>query len=273
DGGDSWSPLSKIKLRDVCFVDRLNGWGLSAQGVRPELLRSADGGATWQARPIDERPEWLYQVRFVDARHGFIAAGQYGSRHGGWVLTTADGGRAWRARKVADTPIKAACFIDRLEGWAIGDQDIVHTGDGGRSWTVQLHRDNGAVHGSDIWFVDARHGWAVGEAPGRVWMTADGGRTWRVVWRGDEITLNAIRFADASTGWAVGTRYPADDEDGDAASVTGSSSTGVVLKTADGGATWRQQRFIDVSELFDVALAGREALVVAGSAAVVRRPL
>jgi photosystem II stability/assembly factor-like uncharacterized protein len=73
---------------------------------------------------------------------------------------------------------------------------------------------------NDVRFVDARNGWAVGEA-GLVLKTTDGGGTWRRVRQdtGIEASLHQVRFADASHGWALGW-------------------DGALLRTADGGESW-----------------------------------
>jgi photosystem II stability/assembly factor-like uncharacterized protein len=269
DGGVSWTGISTVKLADICFTSRRSGWGITTEG---DLLQTTDGGVTWVAQQVEVKPETLYQIRFVDARHGFIAAGQYGEAHGGWVLATEDEGESWRSYKVADAPIRAVYFVDRRDGWAVGDQDIAHTTDGGKTWSVQLHRGNGEVAGSDVWFVDRRHGWAVSWTPGRILATDDGGARWRLAWEDGETELRAIRFANRSTGWAVGTRYPSED-----AQVTEGESMppakGIILSTSDGGDTWEERAFEQTDGVFDLTVAGDESVVAVGEGWVLRRSL
>lgn len=62
---------------------------------------------------------------------------------------------------------------------------------------------------------------AVGER-GHVLLSDDGGFGWTQVVTPVSVTLTAVDFADARTGWAVG-------------------HGGLVLQTADGGRTWRRQ--------------------------------
>ncbi|MDP1564627.1 MAG: YCF48-related protein, partial [Pirellulaceae bacterium] len=84
-------------------------------------------------------------------------------------------------------------------------------------------------HLNDIAFVDAQTGVAIGNQ-GVIWRTSDGGRRWSAVrteWTGD---LHSLVFADAKNGWIVGGR---------ALPIRGLHE-GVVLRTKDGGVTWRQ---------------------------------
>lgn len=79
----------------------------------------------------------------------------------------------------------------------------------------------------DVAFVDANHGWAVGDH-GAILRTSDGGERWR---RADAPTrdrLDGVCFLNANRGWAVG---------GSVRPYT-HESRGVVLGTTDGGRSW-----------------------------------
>ena len=81
------------------------------------------------------------------------------------------------------------------------------------------------AHFSDVFFVDAQHGWIVG-SNSTILHTTDGGMTWNRQPRQPlpfDIVLKKVRFIDPQTGWVVG-----DD--------------GMVLKTTDGGQTWNIQK-------------------------------
>lgn len=261
DGGGSWRLQSTRDLRAVFFTGLRVGWGLGTSGG---LYRTTDAGRTWIRKRLEREPRSLYQVRFTDARHGSIAAGQYGARHGGWVSTTVDGGRSWRSRRLTAAPIRTVFFLDGLRGWAAGDQDVLRTVDGGCSWTLQLHRGNGEVGATDMWFVDRRHGWIVGDSGSGVLATKDGGRTWRRVGLGRDTHIDAVRFRDARRGWAVGVRYPGEDPDGSASG----RPLGIILTTTDGGTTWHEDIVPQVEGLFALELLDDGRMVAAGAGAV-----
>jgi len=93
------------------------------------------------------------------------------------------------------------------------------TTDGGATW---ISRNTGATgHLRNIEFIDARHGFAVGDE-GLLLATSDGGRKWEARKTGAKENLAAIQFVGQS-GWVVG-------------------FDGVILHSADGGATWDQQQ-------------------------------
>ena len=73
---------------------------------------------------------------------------------------------------------------------------------------------------------DAEHGWVL--SGGRLYLTADGGRTWTFALDlADPRSIPLITFVDAQHGWLVPFRST---EDGPA----------IVQRTADGGQTWQQ---------------------------------
>ena len=83
-----------------------------------------------------------------------------------------------------------------------------------------------AVH-----FVDAEHGWAVGDR-GVIWRTDDGGRSWQLAPSDVDCTLATVHFIDPTNGWAAGgQRRP-----------YLRSTVGVLLRTADGGRTWEADK-------------------------------
>jgi photosystem II stability/assembly factor-like uncharacterized protein len=84
---------------------------------------------------------------------------------------------------------------------------------------------------ADVTFVDAEHGWAVGDR-GVIWRTLDGGHHWALQPSGVDCRLAAVDFIDARHGWAAG---------GFVKPYT-RGTTGVVLETRDGGEHWQLDR-------------------------------
>lgn len=81
---------------------------------------------------------------------------------------------------------------------------------------------------NDVCFVDAEHGWAVGDR-GTIWHTEDGGENWRLQPCGADCNLKSVCFVDENNGWAAG----------GIATPYSHSSRGIVLSTSDGGRNWR----------------------------------
>ncbi|MEX2113916.1 MAG: YCF48-related protein, partial [Pirellulales bacterium] len=84
---------------------------------------------------------------------------------------------------------------------------------------------------NDVCFVDAEHGWAVGDR-GANWHTLDGGRHWSLQASGVDSRLASVVFLDRKIGWAAG----------GATQPYTHVSSGVVLRTQDGGAHWSVER-------------------------------
>lgn len=88
-----------------------------------------------------------------------------------------------------------------------------------------------SVQLNDVYFIDEATGWAVGGDDGGVILsTSDGGQTWTQRYAREAGVLYGVFFLDAETGWAVGD---------DMAVATGETGVANVLRTTDGGETWR----------------------------------
>lgn len=94
------------------------------------------------------------------------------------------------------------------------------------AWPVGFREDANLL---DVFFLDDRLGWAVGER-GTVLHTRDGGRSWQHQETGVGCRLESIHFADPQHGWIVG---------GWTIPYT-HRSRAVLLRTQDGGASWER---------------------------------
>jgi len=97
----------------------------------------------------------------------------------GIIIRTQDGEHWTQVPSPVDAMLTAVYFVDDRHGWAVGhDASILHTDDGGQSWSVQAYGGKG--DGSpflDVLFTDVSRGYAVG-AYGMFKVTEDGGKTW-----------------------------------------------------------------------------------------------
>lgn len=104
---------------------------------------------------------------------GLIAVGERGT-----IIASKDG-QHWSQTEVpVRATLTAVSFADARQGWAVGhDAAIVHTQDGGSSWSLQHFKPELRQPLLDVLFVDSRRGYAVG-AFGLFLQTTDGGVTW-----------------------------------------------------------------------------------------------
>lgn len=107
-----------------------------------------------------------------------VAVGDHGV-----ILLSDDGGKSHRQAKSVpiDATLTSVSFVDGKLGWASGHWGVVlHTEDGGETWSRQRLEINQDRPLFAIRFFDANTGVAVG-LWSLVLVTADGGRTWQKV--------------------------------------------------------------------------------------------
>lgn len=96
----------------------------------------------------------------------------------GIVVTSTDGVTWTQSPTPVDVLLNAIYFSDERNGWAVGhDATVIHTADGGMTWTLQNWAPTDNRPFMDVYFWDDQRGLAVG-AYGLFKVTDDGGRTW-----------------------------------------------------------------------------------------------
>ena len=241
DGGRSWGVVltdtgyvhgrqEPIEYHDVAYPTPNLCIAVGDSGA---IVRSGDGGATWQRIPCDARTRSgtvmnLFTVSMSDSLHG-IAAG-----FSQVLLRTSDGGRSWqRVATPADTLptmgihdiacLSATTYLMAL--WGKQTFYMLRTEDAGATW-ARIEADTV----QSLSFVDSLHGWGAGSGYAGnghitdeiIIRTVDGGRTWQTLVHQPAVTLVgylAVAFADTRNGFV--TAYD-----------------GRILRTTDGGETW-----------------------------------
>ncbi len=235
DSGKTWEKADiKIQtdLTEIYFLDEKHGWAVGAKGA----IARTTNGKDWEVQ-ISKVDNWLNSVHFVSTDVGYAAGANE------TILGTQNGGRSWKVLQggtisegVGDedtTLYNAIQFFDEKTGWVAGirlspttktqSALIQKTTDGGRKWVVQETGKEDILE--DIFFLDDKQGWAVGEN-GIILYTNNGGDTWREQTSGTEEKLRSIQFVDKHVGWAVG----------------GDFGVGVILSTSNGGKKWDVQQ-------------------------------
>ena len=174
------SPVD-VTLTALYFHDTKHGW---AAGHDAAILRTEDGGETWQVAhlaPRDERP--LLDILFRDAQNG-IAVGAYGT-----FLESRDGGRSWSARKIlnGDPHLNALAAGSGGKQFIAGESGIVlYSGDDGAHWT-RLHSPyKGSYFG--ILAIEKTDVIAFG-LRGNVYRSADLGQVWSAISNSSQASL------------------------------------------------------------------------------------
>jgi photosystem II stability/assembly factor-like uncharacterized protein len=246
-GWDAQSSGTTASLRGVSAVSDRVAW---ASGARNTVLRTTDGGATWEPHPVPGADSLDFRsIRAADERTAFVASAGDGAAGQARIYRTTDGGATWTL-VLADT--EKGAFFDALALWdashvvAVSDpvggrMHIVVTDDGGRTWRRPAQMP-GALEGEGAYAAGGaalatgpgRSAWFVTGGPNgaRVFRSVDMGHTWAVVdaplgIRSASAGLFAVAFRDARTGVAVGGDYtkPRDTAEH-------------MLRSTDGGATW-----------------------------------
>ncbi len=233
------------------------------------------------------------QVFFEDAEFGMVTGAL------GTCIRTTDGGKTWTGSVIDDGSLNDVQFVDRLEGWVVGKDMALHkTTDGGATWSES--QPNGFPVGEDFYRV-AFFGGNVGYVLGYhgVYKTVDGGANWANNWLPNIQYRGAwgMSFPDESTGYLLGSRYTEPDpsilyrtKDGGASwlpvegskasalqtvlticfvdELTGWAGGGVILKTEDGGETWRSQ--LASATVREMAFASKDLGFAVGGKTILR---
>lgn len=206
-------------LNSVVFPTSSLGIAVGNNGV---VLKSTDGGATWQPRPSGVK-EHLSSIKMVSSSIGWAVG------YRGTIIKTMDGGESWISQSLnSEGSINAASFADEYRGWVIASgRNIYTTADGGNTWIMNLSILGNVLY--DVKAISATTAW-VAASYGLLLKTTDSGNTWMPGHLNITSALKGITFIDAFNGWIVG-------------------ENSIVLKTADGGNTWIPQVVSAVNNL------------------------
>lgn len=204
---------------------------------------STDAGSTWSLSPTGTGS--LRGIAFID-RATAVAVGLRGA-----ITRTADGGRSWApVRSPVSSALRAVAFLPNGVGIAIGDDGVVlRTEDRGLSWVRRDVRQTSALRA--VTFSSPTNVIALGD-DGVVLLSRNSGLSWDRRPSGTNSALRGVTFLDALTGVAVG----GDDRRWRPAQV--------VLRTTDGGVTWRAVRRVSDGRLYGVSVVGPRTLVAVG---------
>lgn len=277
-GGRLWhrsvTPIAHAMsmVEQVEFISGQDGWirafsgGAMMQGDT-DIFRTTNQGASWtlmsaasgyvpnphptpQALPAMDEP---MPMTFTSTRDGWVAVGNFVvSTASASLYHTTDAGARWvqmalsvpkaysRESTIGFTPIFAGLHGTVLMQYQGQSNRLIayNTRNGGSTWTIgstmPLKRSQYAIQSS---FINPRRGWIMDDAMTRFDSTTSSGKTWSPI-PVSEVLQSASRhgyrvenlqMTSPSTGWLL------------LQQVNGitSATKSLLLKTADGGTTWK----------------------------------
>lgn len=234
-----------IRRSDLFQAAARNDRAVVVVGNHGLILRSTDGGATWQRQVFTS---WPSLIDVTSCGSGLFAA----LAAEGEVWTSTDDGVTWTTHRLETEEAPQAITCDpgnRL--WAAGSLGtIIASADDGSTWTD--HSSGEDLIFNYIRFFDADTALVLGEF-GTVMWSRDGGETWTPSEHPlpDEFYPLTAWFESPRRGWVAGL-------------------SGQILFTGDGGASWTVQPSGTIVPLYGLVSVGDVLYAVGGEGAVLR---
>jgi photosystem II stability/assembly factor-like uncharacterized protein len=243
-----WTPQTSgvtARLRGVSAVNERVVW---ASGANSTVLRTSDGGVTWQKLNVATDTLDFRDIDAIDAQTAYALS--VGTGPASRIYKSTDSGSTWTLQFKNEHPkafFDAMNFWDAQHGIVFGDSidghfDILMTDNGGQTWArldptslpPALPSEGAfAASGTNIALSGKDHAWigTGGGAKARVLRTTDRGRTWKLadtpLSAGQSSGIFSIAFRDTQHGVIVGGDYTKESE-----------AINNLAFTVDGGATW-----------------------------------
>jgi len=246
NSGHTWAryPVA-FEARQMQFIDARRGWAIgfaprNCSGPRTPcggvIAATLDGGQSWAWQGRFPRCWQPTSLDFANSADGWAVEGngrcltrpsqQPVSR----LVRTVDSGRTWRVVLTAPGGSGSVHFGDPLHGWfatgGFGTSDcsttVIHTVDGGKTWTPQFRV--GGYCAASVDFVNDDNGWLLATKLGmcsmggcydnRLYHSQDGGRHWNqeqparlpgsrmpALWSGRSGFLGSVVFVSPQIGY------------------------------------------------------------------------
>lgn len=222
----------------------VTGAGCHQASPSPAIPTSSVTPTLWMAQTPDQQYTGFHQVKFTTATNGWIAGSYYTSSGTSanivtLLLRTTTGGSTWTRVGLGALNISSLEDICPLTDQVLygygADRAAPPAGqlcyvyksqDAGQTWTKLA--STGFTNGK-LTFLTEQVGLLA--SANAIIKTTDGGNSWQQVWSGALLGFNTIRFASATTGYAVG------------GVLHDQINAGVLFKTTDQGATWQDLKW------------------------------
>ena len=174
------------------MVSSLEGWALTPEH---QVLRTTDGGSTWQVVTPPDVPRGTVSLASAGADNAWLAVGSRTARRT-IVYATGDGGAVWSRAVIRRPGLPQLDILGDSTDFLLLHQAVsgrnegiclLRTTDGGRTWRVVKAagpREGSTLsrgQKSGVSFADPSNGWIAGNWGGKsvvLYVTHDGGALW-----------------------------------------------------------------------------------------------
>ena len=191
------------------FIDSLYGWIGGYNNNYNFILRTSDGGESWNEAPIDGIVKSIF---FTNRDTGFCGTWYNSALRRHYIYKTTDGGINWNTIYIDSLPFLSITFLDKDNGYSVASQFwegsiFIKTTNGGNSWTRNRF-PTGYVFNS-IKMLNESTGYIAGGFPEKVWKTTTGGDEWSLIFERDSSYeyFNSITFSNQLNGFACGSSF------------------------------------------------------------------
>lgn len=171
DGGLTWTEVTNINPNPVaiCGLDTVGDFTVYGCGAYFEpafIIKSIDGGNTWEYIDMSPYATALVEVLFISDSIGYVSGK---NNNGGCILKTVDGGNSW-----------FEIYNSNISGQYV--------------WKLQIFTDPHLIIGSL---------YSTGANPGKIIKSYNDGANW-TIYNAPETNIQAVGFIDENTGWMGG---------------------------------------------------------------------
>ncbi|MCW8995011.1 MAG: YCF48-related protein, partial [Psychromonas sp.] len=169
DGGNSWAKadvdsntVSNFPVYEFNFYNKQYGYACGGRlDVSGVVWRTTNYGLNWNAQGISA--DEIFDTFIFDSLNAIILSGDPEGLYAIAKIKTTDGGINWNSENLLFYGLSFKIdFRTYNEGWSASGYKFLFTSDRGETWNEVETPDSSIVY--DLQFLDARHGYAVGES-------------------------------------------------------------------------------------------------------------
>jgi len=245
---------SEALFYTIIFSDKNTGYaaGESLFNYYSFFCKTTNSGVNWDRLILNLYFDtYIYDIDFIDNNTGFICG------HTNFIYKTTNGGTNWVysiAPSIGTQTYNCIQFLNEQTGYLAGRYGMISkTTDGGLNWFAL---DTTYTGFASMHFKNIDTGF-LGNTYGGIYKTTNGGNNWEYRFVTDTLgsiyVINEIKFANNSTGYAVG----------------GNVQHGAIFKTTNNGVDWINNSILPNNPLYSLCVINDKILFCGGDLKII----